>query len=93
MRPLAAGQSYPLSDPVPFFFEFFLFSLESLGNGPGFLGEWVYNSPIFEACPYTWEGNFSFLMELEDLFFFQIFFFLKLEHPSTFISTVKILVS
>jgi hypothetical protein len=56
--------------------------LGSLGNGPGFLGEWVY-SPYFEVL------NVPFLMEIGDFTFFQNLFFLNLDYTWTFISIVE----
>jgi hypothetical protein len=65
-----------------------------LGNGSGHLGEWMYNTPIFISFSLNLEVlNVPFLMEIEDLTFFQILFFLNLEYTWTFISTVGIFVS
>jgi hypothetical protein len=31
--------------------------MKNFGDGPGILGEWMFNTPIFEPCPYTWKGE------------------------------------
>jgi hypothetical protein len=75
----------------PFFLNFFF---GSLGNGPGLLGEWVYNNPIFWSLPLHLEVlNIPILMEIGDFTFFQILFFLNLEYIWTFKSIIGIFIS
>jgi hypothetical protein len=94
--PPAVGWHLDLSG-WPHFFEslnFFEFFFGCLGNGPRFLGEWVYNTSIFWSLPLHLEVlNLPFLMEIGDFTIFQILFFLNLEYTWTFISTVGIFVS
>jgi hypothetical protein len=66
--------------------------MRKFGDGHGILGEWVYNIPIFETCPYTWENEIlhcTWSLEIS-IFFKKI---LKIEYTRTFISTVGIFVS
>jgi hypothetical protein len=66
--------------------------MKKFEDGPSILGEWVYSTPIFWALPLQLGGwNLPFLMELEDLTFFQNSFLLKLEYTRTFIQALEFL--
>jgi hypothetical protein len=70
-------------------FVFFIFG--SLGMGLGFWESRCIAPPIFEPCPYTWEGEiFHFSWNLKISFFSN--FLLKLDHIKTFIAIVGIFV-
>jgi hypothetical protein len=63
-----AGNRSPQSNRLgaallPPFSNFFVFLnlifciMKKFGDGLGILEEWMYNTPIFEPCPYTWKGE------------------------------------
>jgi hypothetical protein len=73
-RPPTVGRHLALSNLLSFscFFFFYNFFLESLENGPGLLGEWVYSTPIFGSLPLHLEVlNVPFRMEIGGFIFFQ----------------------
>jgi hypothetical protein len=77
-RPPAAGQHLRLSSYPNFFWNFLILKkwiFGSLGNGPGLLGEWVYDTPIFWSLPLHLEVLIlPKFMESGDFIFFPNFF-------------------
>jgi hypothetical protein len=85
----------PLGTEVFFFFFFFKSFLRPLHVARAWAswGGWVYNTPFFEACPYTWKCNSSKIHGEWRFHFFPKKNFLNLVHTWTFLSTIGIFVS